>query len=119
VLQDPPAICLHSLQDGRVTLSSSNIPLSVPEGSLHLSNIWWFRDERDRPVLSSIPDIFKRNDTIVRYPLFIFPELPLILFSKTGSAHSVLKLLPLLDNIQEEREKSTYGTAHSVQFGRA
>lgn len=89
VLQDPPAISLHSLQDGRVTTSSSSITLPVSESPLHLMNVWWFRDERNAPVASSIPDIFKRKQTI------------------TGSAHSVLKLLPLLDNIQEETEKST------------
>lgn len=69
VLQDPPAISLHSLQDGRVTLSSSSISLPVSEGPLHLMNVWWFRDERNTPIISSIPDIFKRNETIVRYPV--------------------------------------------------
>jgi len=69
VLQDPPAISLHSLQDGRVTLSSPRLPLPVSESPLRLMNIWWFRDERNTPIISSIPDIFKRNEAIVCYPV--------------------------------------------------
>ncbi|KDR85006.1 hypothetical protein GALMADRAFT_233556 [Galerina marginata CBS 339.88] len=90
VVRDPPAISLHSLQDGHITLSLP-ISLSTTFGgsSIHISGVWWFRDEKKHTPNASIPDIFKRNEMI------------------TGSAHSILRLLPLLDSLQEETDKLT------------
>ncbi|KAF9481412.1 hypothetical protein BDN70DRAFT_876389 [Pholiota conissans] len=89
VMQDPPAISLHSLQDGQVTLT---LPVNLNPGersTSHLDGMWWFREEPKTQNSSNIPDIFKRRDII------------------TGSSHSVFKLLPLLDNLQEDTEKLT------------
>ncbi|KAF8807426.1 hypothetical protein BYT27DRAFT_7099450 [Phlegmacium glaucopus] len=90
VIRDPPAISLHSLQDGHSFLS---LPINLPENNseqgFHLTGIWWFRDEKNAANSSTIPDIFQRNNII------------------TGSAHSILRCLPLLDNFQEESEKLT------------
>ncbi|KAH9486913.1 hypothetical protein JR316_0000979 [Psilocybe cubensis] len=90
VVREPLAISIHSLQDGRVAY---NLPINTvsepgnPAG--HVTGVWWFRDDKTGPSNSSIPDIFKRNNLI------------------TGSAHSILKILPLLDSMQEETDKST------------
>lgn len=66
VIREPPAISIHSLQDGRVTYS---LPISAPSGvgnpAAHVTGVWWFRDEKREPSNSSIPDIFKRNNLIV------------------------------------------------------
>ncbi|KAF8203639.1 anaphase-promoting complex, cyclosome, subunit 4-domain-containing protein [Pholiota molesta] len=89
VMQDPPAISLHSLQDGQVILALS-VDTNTAEGNaIHLDGMWWFREETKSLNSSNIPDIFKRNDII------------------TGSSHSIFKLLPLLDNLQEDTEKLT------------
>ena len=70
VVRDPPAISLHSLQDGHSFLS---LPINLPTNSKehaydsHLTGIWWFRDERNATNSSTIPDIFQRNDIIVGF----------------------------------------------------
>lgn len=68
VMQDPPAVSLHSLQDGRLfltlTTEASRISRSE-ESNPHLTGIWWFRHEINYRANSNIPDIFKRNDIIV------------------------------------------------------
>ncbi|KAK2461900.1 hypothetical protein APHAL10511_006363 [Amanita phalloides] len=89
ILHDPPQITLHSVQDGKRLLV---VPIPKPSTSMqpmpHLTAIWWFHDDKtQRP--SSIPDIFQRNDVI------------------TGSTLSILKNLPLLDDLQEDVEKAT------------
>ncbi|KAF8872130.1 anaphase-promoting complex, cyclosome, subunit 4-domain-containing protein [Gymnopilus junonius] len=90
VICDPTSIALHSLQDGHITLSLT-LPmlLDSEQGSIHFTEVWWFREEGKEARNSSIPDIFKRNEII------------------TGSALSFLRLLPLLDNLQEEPDKLT------------
>jgi hypothetical protein len=65
-MQDPPAISLHSLQDGQVILALS-VDTNTAEGNaIHLDGMWWFREETKSLNSSNIPDIFKRNDIIVR-----------------------------------------------------
>ena len=66
VIRDPPAISLHSLQDGHSFLwLPTNLPTNISERGFHLTGIWWFRDERNTTNSSTIPDIFQRNDIIV------------------------------------------------------
>ncbi|KAL4070952.1 anaphase-promoting complex, cyclosome, subunit 4-domain-containing protein [Scleroderma citrinum] len=83
VVHDSGRITLHSVQDGRVELSlsahlSSGATHSVPK----VVAVWWFPGYR-APTNGVIPDIFKRDGL------------------KTGSALSILKILPLLDSLQE------------------
>ncbi|KAJ4484101.1 anaphase-promoting complex, cyclosome, subunit 4-domain-containing protein [Lentinula lateritia] len=85
VAHDPPSITLHSIQDGRservIHIPTSDVP--IPQ----LTDIWWFHQEK--PEKSPIPDIFRRNNII------------------TGSAHSVLRTLPLLDQLRDESKQLT------------
>lgn len=83
VLHDPPRITLHSIQDGR---KDRDVPIlhPLPEKT-RLTGVWWFVEEKDTTV-GSIPDIFKRGDNI------------------TGSAHSILKILPLLDSVKDDTQ---------------
>jgi hypothetical protein len=67
VIRDPPAISLHSLQDGHSFLSLPfNLPTNEEPGS-HLTGIWWFRNEKNVANSSTIPDIFQRNDIVVSF----------------------------------------------------
>ncbi|KAJ6604670.1 anaphase-promoting complex, cyclosome, subunit 4-domain-containing protein [Mycena vulgaris] len=86
VAHDPPRVTLHSVQDGH---EERSLYVSVPsEASRHVTNIWWFRAEKTISV-KAIPDILKRNGLI------------------PGTAHSILRTLPLLDSLQEESQKLT------------
>ncbi|KAG0708880.1 anaphase-promoting complex, cyclosome, subunit 4-domain-containing protein [Suillus ampliporus] len=81
-------ITLYSAQDGRIERS-----LTIPTSSHNveqrrITEAWWFSGCRDLPR-STIPDIFKRNEI------------------NTGSALSILKVLPLLDPLREEDHKLT------------
>ncbi|RDB29551.1 Anaphase-promoting complex subunit 4 [Hypsizygus marmoreus] len=87
VVHDPPQITLHSLQDGSKQLTIP-VPSSTHSRACRLAGVWWFRDVKSTNT-ESIPDIFKRNDVI------------------TGTAHAVLQILPLLDNLQEDSQKMT------------
>lgn len=82
-------VTLHSVQDGRIERSLT-IPASShnPETQHQITGAWWFPGCRDLPR-STIPDIFKRNEI------------------NTGSALSILKVLPLLDPLREEDHKLT------------
>ncbi|KIY52751.1 hypothetical protein FISHEDRAFT_55726 [Fistulina hepatica ATCC 64428] len=83
VAHDPPRISLHSLQNGQEEKSIAITDAS----SSHLTGIWWFKHVK--PLTNNvIPDIFKRNDVL------------------TGSALSVLKMLPLLDHLQQDSQKT-------------
>ncbi|THH16998.1 hypothetical protein EW146_g3736 [Bondarzewia mesenterica] len=86
LVHDPPRITLHSIQDGR---EERNLPIShvITEG-VQLTGVWWFMEEKS-PKVGSIPDIFKRGDDI------------------TGSAHSILKMLPLLDAVKDDTQVLT------------
>lgn len=82
-------VTLHSVQDGRIERSLT-IPASShnSEQQHRITGAWWFPGCRDLPR-STIPDIFKRNEI------------------NTGSALSILKVLPLLDPLREEDHKLT------------
>lgn len=63
---DPPRISLHSIQDGQEERTLPVVmPLSASRRSSRIIGIWWFQQER-KITQSAIPDIFKRNETIVR-----------------------------------------------------
>ncbi|KAJ7293596.1 anaphase-promoting complex, cyclosome, subunit 4-domain-containing protein [Mycena rebaudengoi] len=86
VAHDPPRVTLHSVQDGN---EERALPIASHfESSRRLTDVWWFRTEKTVSV-KAIPDIFKRNDMI------------------TGTSHSILRTLPLLDNLQEDSQKLT------------
>lgn len=84
VIQDPPSVTIHSIQDGhKETILPLLFETNVQGVHTKLSSLSWFR--RDVPTeRTSIPDIFKRNDVI------------------TGSALSVLRILPLLDSFEQD-----------------
>ncbi|PIL31977.1 hypothetical protein GSI_06681 [Ganoderma sinense ZZ0214-1] len=79
VASNPPTVSIHSIQDGK-ELRSHPIALH-PQASL--TGIWWFLEEK-KVVGNGLPDIFKRGENL------------------TGSAHGMLKGLPLLDPIQDD-----------------
>ncbi|KAF8078603.1 anaphase-promoting complex, cyclosome, subunit 4-domain-containing protein [Lyophyllum atratum] len=85
VVHHPPQVTLHSLQDGTKLLT---LPTEAPALSCHIVGAWWFRDERSVSA-HSIPDIFKRNDIV------------------TGTAHAILRTLPLLDTLHEDSQRLT------------
>lgn len=64
VAHDPPAITLHSIQDGH---QQSLLPIQAPSHSpdkFRLTRISWFKAEKN-DASASIPDIFKRGNDIV------------------------------------------------------
>ncbi|KAF5375104.1 hypothetical protein D9758_000258 [Tetrapyrgos nigripes] len=83
VAQHPASLTLHSLQDGH---EERNIPLPFSDGTI--TGVWWFRHEKVVDT-NPVPDIFKRNDVI------------------TGSSHSILRNLPLLESLQESSQQIT------------
>ncbi|GLB36171.1 putative DEAD-domain-containing protein [Lyophyllum shimeji] len=87
VVHHPPQVTLHSLQDGTQLLTLPVVPPSASQ-TCHVVGVWWFRDERSANA-NSIPDIFKRNDIV------------------TGTAHAILRTLPLLDALQEDSQRLT------------
>ena len=108
VAHEPPRVTLHSVQDGH---EERSLPVVVavtsPRRSIHITGIWWFQEEKTVRE-SSIPDIFKRNDLIVRnIPLPASDPLLKKTSVKTGTAHAVLKYLPLLDHLADDDQKAT------------
>lgn len=103
-VHNPPQITLHSVQDGKklLVVPTPRYSASVRQPP-RLVRAWWFRDDKARKS-SSIPDIFKRDDVIVRSLLIFRPRPDTV---KTGSTLSILKNLPLLDSLQEDSEKAT------------
>lgn len=99
-------VTLHSVQDGRIERSLT-IPASShnPETQHRTTGAWWFPGCRDLPR-STIPDIFKRNEINVCGFDYANTASTLIIL-KTGSALSILKVLPLLDPLREEDHKLT------------
>ncbi|KAI0033161.1 anaphase-promoting complex, cyclosome, subunit 4-domain-containing protein [Vararia minispora EC-137] len=93
LIHDPPRISCHSIQDGREERSVA-MTKDFLDGS-QLRGIWWFVDDK-KPPIGSIPDIFKRRDII------------------TGSTHSVLKMLPLLDALKDDSQSA--GTQEFFAF---
>ncbi|THV04922.1 hypothetical protein K435DRAFT_835171 [Dendrothele bispora CBS 962.96] len=84
IAQHPPSVSLHSLQDGH---EERSISLPFNEGTT-ITGVWWFRHEKIVEA-HPVPDIFRRNDVI------------------TGSSHSILRNLPLLDSLQENSQQVT------------
>lgn len=71
VVHDPPQITLHSVQDGKRLLLIPTPKQSPPlRPTPRLMGIWWFLDDKTQKS-SSIPDIFQRNDVIVRFFLVL------------------------------------------------
>ena len=78
VAHDPPAITLHSIQDGhQQSLLPIHGPSSHPPEKLRLSGISWFKAQ-ESDADAAIPDIFKRGNDIVR----ISVRLPIRFFLK-------------------------------------
>ncbi|KAJ6610891.1 anaphase-promoting complex, cyclosome, subunit 4-domain-containing protein [Mycena sp. CBHHK59/15] len=86
VAHDPPRVTLHSVQDGHEERSLAFSAHS--DTSKRITKLWWFRAEKEISI-KAIPDIFKRGGMI------------------TGTSHSILRTLPLLDNLQEDSQKLT------------
>ncbi|KAG6879286.1 hypothetical protein C0992_003890 [Termitomyces sp. T32_za158] len=86
-VQNPPLVTLHSLQDGtrQYTLPINQLLKSIP---CKMIGAWWFRDARPASI-NSIPDILRRHGVI------------------TGTAHSILRTLPLLDALQDDSQRLT------------
>ncbi|KAH9849773.1 anaphase-promoting complex, cyclosome, subunit 4-domain-containing protein [Lenzites betulinus] len=80
VVSNPGAITIHSIQNGAV---EQTIAVSVPDRRFRVTGAWWFREEK-KPTGTPLPEVFKRGENI------------------TGSAHAILRNLPLLDPIQDE-----------------
>jgi hypothetical protein len=102
VARDPPSVAIYSIQDGR---RIHVLPIAQEGRTLQLSGLWWFTESENSEENSNIPDIFKRNGVIVSTfelcMVFSLREL-----CQTGSAHSILKILPLLDHLQDENDDS-------------
>ncbi|KAI0312628.1 anaphase-promoting complex, cyclosome, subunit 4-domain-containing protein [Amylostereum chailletii] len=98
LIHDPPRITCHSIQDGH---QEGVVPLvQVLDSGSRLSNVWWFTEEKKSPK-SSIPDIFKRGDIV------------------TGSTHSILKMLPLLDPVKDDTQALMANDIFAFQGGQA
>ncbi|KAH9985379.1 anaphase-promoting complex, cyclosome, subunit 4-domain-containing protein [Russula compacta] len=94
LVHHPPRITIHSIQDGREEHSLPFVD-RLSESS-RLTGVWWLKDEREAEV-DSIPDIFKRGLDI------------------SGSAHSVIKHLPLLDPVSDNSRALTATQLFSFQ----
>lgn len=104
VAHDPPKITLHSVQDGQKQLTLPVNPSSTTR-PFRITGLWWFRDEKLTSI-NTIPDIFKRRGVIVKRFGFVIP-IALLIAIKTGTAHAILRTLPLLDNLQEDSQQLT------------
>lgn len=93
LIHHPPRVTIHSIQDGR----EEHLPPFVDQlsESARLTSVWWFKDEREK--VDSIPDILKRGLDI------------------SGSAHSVIKHLPLLDPVSDNSRALTATQLFSFQ----
>ncbi|TBU35229.1 anaphase-promoting complex, cyclosome, subunit 4-domain-containing protein [Dichomitus squalens] len=80
VASNPPMVSIHSIQDGKEIRS---YPIELPYHKILVTGVWWFLEEK-KVVGNGLPDIFKRGENI------------------TGSAHAILKGLPLLDPVQDD-----------------
>lgn len=66
VAHDPPRITLHSIQDGQEErVLSMVMPSNILRRSFRITGVWWFQEEQNVST-SSIPDMFKRDGTLVR-----------------------------------------------------
>lgn len=95
------------MQDGH-KLATLPIEAPLPSEPFRIVGVWWFKEEIKKPTLDgNIPDIFKREGTIVRTHVYALP-LHFLNSLQTGTAHSILKILPLLDSLREESQKMTF-----------
>ncbi|KAI0365237.1 hypothetical protein BV20DRAFT_954638 [Pilatotrama ljubarskyi] len=83
VVSNPGLITIHSIQNGSIERA-----IPVPGRRSRVTGAWWFREEK-KPAGNGLPEVFKRGENI------------------TGSAHAVLRNLPLLDPIQDESRPLT------------
>ncbi|KAI0757002.1 anaphase-promoting complex, cyclosome, subunit 4-domain-containing protein [Daedaleopsis nitida] len=95
VVSNPAMVTIHSIQNGAVERS---IPIT-DDRRIELKGVWWFREEK-KVIGNGLPDIFKRGDNI------------------TGSAHAILKGLPLLDPIQDDTKPLTSSELFAFQGAR-
>ncbi|KAJ3010595.1 hypothetical protein NUW54_g2431 [Trametes sanguinea] len=84
VVSNPGMVTIHSIQNGAIERA-----IPIPGRRFHITGVWWFRDEKKSPSGNALPEVFKRGENI------------------TGSAHAVLRNLPLLDPIQDETKTLT------------
>lgn len=104
VVSNPAFVSIHSIQDGKLLCQ---VPIAREKTRVNVAGVWWFREEK-KSTGNGLPDIFKRGDNIVRLMLPLFCVLDeLILTSQTGSAHTILKGLPLLDPMQDDMKPLT------------
>ncbi|KAI9460950.1 anaphase-promoting complex, cyclosome, subunit 4-domain-containing protein [Lactarius psammicola] len=94
LIHHPPRVTVHSVQDGHEEHSPPLVH-KLSE-SARLTGVWWFKNEKQAEV-DSIPDIFKRGSDI------------------SGSAHSIIKHLPLLDPVSDNSRALTAAQLFSFQ----
>lgn len=82
VAHESGRITMHSVQDGHIERSLSINSCQEAQTAPTVVGIWWFGGPSESTP-AVIPDIFKRNGV------------------KTGSALSILKILPMLDPLKE------------------
>ncbi|KAI6047625.1 anaphase-promoting complex, cyclosome, subunit 4-domain-containing protein [Pisolithus marmoratus] len=82
VVHESGLITMHSVQDGRTERSLSINSYREAQTVTKVIGVWWFPGPSESTT-DVIPDIFKRNGV------------------KTGSALSILKILPMLDPLKE------------------
>jgi anaphase-promoting complex subunit 4 len=88
---------------------SLSIKQNLLRPSLRLTTISWFQDEKPSQGNTAIPDILKRGNDIVSTgtcPKNI--RLLSLTMNQPGSAHSMLKMLPLLDALQDDTKPLGY-----------
>ncbi|KAI0655069.1 anaphase-promoting complex, cyclosome, subunit 4-domain-containing protein [Cubamyces menziesii] len=83
VVSNPGLITIHSIQNGSVERA-----IPIPGRRFRVTGVWWFREEK-KVTKNRLPEVFKRGE------------------NTTGSAHSILRNLPLLDPIQDETKPLT------------
>ncbi|KAI0778173.1 anaphase-promoting complex, cyclosome, subunit 4-domain-containing protein [Trametes elegans] len=95
VASNPGIITIHSLQNGNVERA---IPVT-PGRRTRVTGMWWFREEK-KPTGNGLPEVFKRGENI------------------TGSAHAIIRNLPLLDPLQDESKPLTSNDLFAFQGAR-
>ena len=101
LVHDPPRITCHSIQTGKL---EREIPLADGFDSIaSLTRVWWFTEEK--VLASDIPDIFKRFGVEVSL-LCLYQVHDAQIQAQTGTTLSVLRMLPLLDNVAEAAQST-------------
>lgn len=94
LIHHPPRVTVHSVQDGHEEHSPPLVH-KLSE-SARLTGVWWLKNEKQTEV-DSIPDVFRRGSDI------------------SGSAHSIIKHLPLLDPVSDNSRALTAAQLFSFQ----